>query len=158
MKKIILLSVSLTLLSQTLVSQDFNKLIKEFSKTEGVEKIKLDGVVFWLAKAFMPQDAKNEVTKMLKSVEVFMSENVETQQIKDFTSKLKNIKDNNGFETLTTVKDGRDNIIVVLERKKKTITSMLVFLTDETDIMIVRLKGKIKEANIDKLINQYTKD
>ncbi|MDR2823874.1 MAG: DUF4252 domain-containing protein [Prevotellaceae bacterium] len=150
-----LIITSVFLLCQISNAQNINGFVKNFEKTEGVEKIKVGGVLFAIAKMFIPKDARNAVTKKLTSVEILMSDTFNSEQILGFLNELRSIPSKNGYESLVYVRDGEDNINVVFERKKEIIKSIIVFIVDESDICIVRLKGKFKDSDISDLINQY---
>jgi hypothetical protein len=158
MKKVFMLFLGLFLMFQISVAQNINKFIDEFAKTEGIERIKIGGILFQASKLFIPAEAKNSVVKKLTSVEVLATGNITPESMAKFAKKFANFKDGNGFETLIKVKDGGDNVTVFAERKGDIIKSLTIFVIDEEDIVVVRIKGKIKDADIAKLVDEYAKN
>jgi hypothetical protein len=154
MKKVLVLFLGIFLMCQASVAQDIETFVKDFSKTEGVEHIRVGGLLF---KLFIPKNSEEAILRKLTSVEVFMCDEINMAMHTKFLNDLANFKDGKGFEMLVKVKEGNDNVTVFAERKKDIIKSLTIFVADEEDIIVVKLNGKIKDSDIAALVNKYAK-
>lgn len=147
----------MVLMCQISAAQDIEKFVKDFSETKGVMHIKVGGVLFNIGKLFISKEDGGEVMKKITSIDIFTSENTTLALKENFLNDLAKFKDGKGFEMLVKVKDGSDNVTIFAERKKDFIKSLIIFVADQEDIVIVKLNGNIKDSDISALVNQHTK-
>ncbi|MDR0824432.1 MAG: DUF4252 domain-containing protein [Prevotella sp.] len=156
MKKYLICLVLVIALSQTAYSQSVDKLLNTVSKAENVDKVKIGRFLMFLGKSFggvgnMP------VVRGVHSMEVYDMSSCATNLRRNLTDQIGKLKDGEGYETLISVKDKKDNVRILMKKKKDVISDMVILCLSDDDPAIVRFSGKIKEADIAELVQKYDK-
>lgn len=156
MKKYIFSLVLISLISISGYSQNIDQLMKKVSNTESIEKVKINGFMMSLAKTFggtkdMP------VARGVKSMEIFTLSNNDSHLKDDFIKLFNNTKDEKGYETLIFVKDKEEGIRIMVKKDKDIINNMIFLCMDKDEPTIIRFSGKIKEKDIQELVDKYNK-
>lgn len=163
MKKITLLVCLFTtlLISPCLYAEDIENVIVDITKEKNVDNVKVGGFLMGCAKLFGGASITGKEGKLVKSISSVQAINLDCNDAEKkahYISRMKKLKDNNGFETLMRVKDNEDNVYIALKREKDKITSFYVMNVDNESIAIVKITGNFKQEDIDNLINDYSKD
>lgn len=156
MKKVILclvLSLSLSLSSH---SQKVDHLLKKVSQTESTEKVKINGFMLSLGKMF-GGTSNIPAVKGINSLEVYTISDNDFDLKKDFTELFNNSKNGGDYETLIFAKDKGEGIRILIKKKKDIIENMVLLCMDENEPTIIKLSGKIKEKDLEDLIDKYNK-
>lgn len=150
MKKYILILISI-LVCQAGNSQTMDDLFKEFTKTEQVKHVKIhydeiNNLGIKQIKVTTPDIGIN-------AIEILHSEGCSPKAKKRFTKAIRELDDPR-FETIVTFneKDSRSKVLVRVE--DETIRELVILRTgsgNDNDNLI-RIKGKIKSSDIDKMI------
>ncbi|MDR1652842.1 MAG: DUF4252 domain-containing protein [Prevotellaceae bacterium] len=156
MQKLIVVFVLIFAVNPANRAQQIDKFMKSFAKTEGVVHFKMDGSLPSVAKMLIGESACNAVDKKFKSVEILSSKNADSKQIKKFISAVNKLSGSKGYEPLMAVCDGSKNVNIVLEKDKDLIKSVIIFVSSDSGLSIIRLKGKISESDISELAKQHT--
>lgn len=156
MKKYIFSLVLISLISISGYGQNIDHLLKKVSNTENIEKVKINGFMMSLGKMFggvkdMP------VARGVKSMEIFTLSNNDSKLKDDFIKLFNNTKDEKGYETLIFVKDKEDGIRIMVKKDKDIIKDMIFLCMDKEEPAIIRFSGKIKEKDIEELVEKYNK-
>ncbi|WP_108821822.1 DUF4252 domain-containing protein [Dysgonomonas sp. Marseille-P4361] len=154
MKKFLICLVLISFVSLSGYSQGVDNLLKKASSDRNVEKVKVDGFMMFLGKMLGGMSDK-PVMKGIKSVEVFELSDGDAKLKSDFFNLFNNTKNEKGYETLIFVKDKEDGIRILMKKEKDIIKDLVLLCKDEKEPVIIRFTGKIKEQDIDKLVNQY---
>lgn len=143
-------------LSLNSYAQDVDQFLKNVSKTENIDRVKIGRFMMTLGKAIggvsdMP------VTRGVHSLEVYDLSCCNNNLRKDFARQINNLEDGNGYETLLMAKSKGDNVRIMIKKKKDIISDMVILCMDDNDPAIIKLSGKIKEKDIAELVNKYDK-
>ena len=145
MKKYMAILVMM-LLCQAGYSQNIDKLFNEFSGKENVNRISIGKVMMKLSSMFTE-------TMGVDGIEILAFDDC-TSDVKESLNKaIRNLKDSR-FETLVTSNenDSRTRILVRIDQK---MIRELVVLSTGTSNALIRIKGKIKPSDIEKVVKEH---
>ncbi|MDR2841329.1 MAG: DUF4252 domain-containing protein [Paludibacter sp.] len=154
MKKIAILIISALIFSQSAAAQDINSIIRKISRADGVERIAIGGFLFAVGKTFLPNEAKNDVMKRISGVEIISSENNADVNVK-LIDALKNFSGNKEFDVLVKIKDGDESVLIISEKKKDHIKSLIIIAMEGNELNIVKVKGDIRKSDIEQLMADF---
>lgn len=139
-------------------------LIKKYHNAEGVEKFKMGSFLLWLGRVIANASSDGdeeiiEVAKFIKnisSIEIIDLEGCSTETQAEFNqdSKKNNIQD---YEILTRIKDSEDNLSILIKRKKKYVSELLI-ISAGSGPAIIRIKGKITQNELKKFIKNISSE
>lgn len=137
-------------------AQNIDQFLKNVSKTENIDRVKIGRFMMTLGKAFggvsnMP------VARGVHSLEVYDLSCCNSNLRKDLAKQINNLKDGGGYETLLMTKSDEDNVRIMIKKKKDVISDIVILCMDDSDSAIIKLSGKIKESDIAELVNKYDK-
>jgi Domain of unknown function (DUF4252) len=145
MKKYMAILVML-ICSQAGFSQSIDKLFREFSNKENVNRVTIGNVMMKLSSMFTE-------TMGVEGIEVFEM-NECTKEVKEkLKEAVRNLKDSR-FETMVTSKEN-ENRTRILIRIDQDMIRELVVLTTGKDNALIRIKGKIKPSDIEKVVKEH---
>lgn len=149
MKKYIAIFV-LLLTCQVGYSQKYSvdALFKEFADTKNSEKVKIGGLMMSFAGMFTE-------TMGVKGVEVYAFDECD-QKVKDkFNKAIRNLNDSS-YETMISSNDenGRTKVLVKIE---DDIIHELIVISSGNSAALVRVKGKIKPSDIERIAQKHGK-
>jgi len=149
-RKIITVMLALLLIGPVMYSQkNVDQLFKEFSKEKGVTHVGIGKIVMSFASMFTD-------VMGVDGVEVFSFEEC-SQQVKERLNKeIASMKDTR-YETMVSVNEENQRTKILVKIENETIRELIV-LTSGDDAALVRIKGKIKPSDIEKVINNNTKN
>ena len=149
MKKYMLI-LMLILICQAGKSQTMDDLFNEFTKTEQVKHVKIH---YDEIKELGIKQIKVTTPDMgIKAIEILHTEGCTPKTKKRFTKAIRELDDTR-FETIVTFneKDNRCKVLVRVEGE--TIRELVLLRTGgNDDDNLIRIKGKIKSSDIDKMI------
>lgn len=116
--------------------------VSKFSERTRVERVNLGGFAMKLGRLFSE-------TYGVSHVDVFSLSECSESDKQQFHEAMSSLKDNN-YETMVSTKDKGEHTKILVKMKKDYIEELLV-LTSGDSPAIVRLKGKIKPSDIEKL-------
>ena len=158
MKKIF---VSLLLIGSfgfQLHSANTENVIRQFSESKDVYRIRIGRVGVFLLKIFNSDAESRSYAKGLKSLEISTLKDNCTKEKKDkYQDNLRALQDDENYATLLTVKDGNDNVRIMMKKEKDVIRELIIIVCDTEDIALIRMKGKIKESDLGTTIAQFDK-
>lgn len=127
--------------------KNINQIFNEFSTHASANKVRIGGIMMKIAGVF--QD-----TMGVESIDILNFGDCDSDTKERFTQAIKSLKDSS-FETLVNANENGERTKVML-RIKDEIIHELVVLTSGNDPTMVRIKGKIKKSDIDKLVNEHS--
>ena len=140
--------LALILICQAGNSQTMNDLFKEFSKIEQINHVKIGNITMKLAGMFTE-------TMGVNGIEVLEFGDCKREIKERFEQAIKELKDPN-FETMVTSNEkGRRTKVLI--RIENDMIRELVVLTSGSSNALVRIKGKIKPSDIDKVMKEHGK-
>lgn len=138
--------LALLLISQVGFSQNMNELFNTFADREDVTHITVGPIMMKLGSLFTK-------TMGVKSIEVLELSECNQQAKDDLVKAIKELKDPH-FETLVTANEPDSRTKVLVRIDKKVIRELIV-LTTGNDNALIRIKGKIKPEDIDKIVEDH---
>lgn len=157
MKKSILTLVLLIFLVPVARAHDLSRLIKKVERAENVEKLKVSGFLLTLGKVLGAASDLPDTVQNLSKIEVYDLSNCHASIKKELTQEIEKISSDKEYETLLQVKEKKERIKILLKRKKNTINELLILVADHQNSSIIRLRGKIKQKDLNALIAAYGK-
>jgi len=151
MKKILWITLFVSVLSVNAFSQTeytIDKLFSEFGVEKNIERVKINGFVMTFANFFSD-------TKGVTGIEACNFENCEDAVKQRFNEAIRQIKDN-GYETMVSTSEGGAKTKILVKIKDDVIHELVV-LKGGDDPTLVRIKGKIKREDIQKIANENSK-
>lgn len=138
--------LTLILICQAGNSQTMNQLFNEFSNIEQINHVKIGNITMKLASVFTE-------TMGVDGIEVLEFGDCGNDIKERFAKAIKELNDPD-FETMVTSneKDSRTKVLVRIE--KEMIREMVVLTTGNSNAL-VRIKGKIKPSDIEKVMNDH---
>lgn len=95
----------------------------------------------------------NKLIEKLDQIDILTAENKNAkQQIKIVIEN--EIAKNKTYEMLMSVKDGTDNIIFYAEKEKNTFKSLIMYVIDDEDCTLIRIKGNFTAEDIQGIIKK----
>jgi len=128
---------------------DAKELFKNFSNRKNVEKVSLGMVPMKLVGLFTN-------TMGVNRVEVLSLENCSQEVKEEFEKAVRGFKSTE-FETLVSTNENGENTKVLVCIKKDAIRELLVLTTGD-DPALVRIQGKIKPSDIEKVTQKHERN
>ncbi len=122
-----------------------NQLFKEFSKEKATTKVSIGKIMMSFAGMFGD-------TMGVDGIEVLEFSSCDQDTKDKFSKAIRSLKDS-AFETMINSNENGSRTKVLVRIKEDTIHELVV-LTSGDDPAMVRIKGKIKKSDIEKLVAQ----
>ena len=134
-------------------AQNTDAIYNEFKDVKGVESVSVSPFLMKFARLFMDSDDKNNpLIKGTHSVKVLDLEDCTKDIKKQFTQKVSQLE-HNGYETWMQVKEDGENVKIIAKMEDQMIRELLVLTTGNDDCALVLIKGKIKQEDIQAIID-----
>lgn len=163
MKKLIVLIsiIAVTFTTSNLYAENIENIFADIAKEKKAENVKVGGLLMSFAKMFADNDKGDEgarIMKCINSIQVIDLDCKDLSKRAHYMSRMNRLNDEKGFETLVRVKDKEDNVRIMLKRKGDNIKGFYIINVDDSSISGVKILGNFKQEDIDRLINDYSKD
>lgn len=146
MKKYIAILI-LILSCQAGYSQSMDKLFNDFSKQENVTRVTFGPFLMKIGSLFTE-------TMGVNSIEVLSFEECGSTVKDNLRTAIKKLKDPN-YETMVNSNEKGSRTKVMVRIDKDVIRELVILTTDGGDDALIRIKGKIKPSDIEKVINDH---
>ena len=146
MKKYIAILI-LILFCQAGYSQSMDKLFNDFAKQKNVTHVTVGPFLMKISSMFTE-------TMGVSSIEVLSFEECGSNVKENLRTAIKQLKDPN-FETMVTSNEGGSHTKVMVRIDKEMIRELVVLTTDGGDDALIRIKGKIKPSDIERVVNDH---
>ena len=144
-KKILLILLALLLVSPVMHSQkSVNQLFNEFSKEKGVIHVNVGNITMTIASLFTDLMG-------VRGVEVYSFDECDQSVKERINSAIAALKDEK-YETVVSVNEEKERTKILMKLKDESIREIVV-LTSGDEPAMIRIKGKIKPSDIEKVIN-----
>ena len=152
-------TIALMLVMQTVWAGNVNDVFNEFKKTEHADYVSVSPFLMKLGKLLVKHEDKEayDIIRHINSVQVLDLEDCSTAVKQRFARSIA-LLDHDGYETMMRVNDEGEKVNILAKTKRGVIREMLIVCNGPEDCVLVRIKGKIKESDIDKLVEQHTGD
>ncbi|MDH6305974.1 hypothetical protein M2459_002985 [Parabacteroides sp. PF5-5] len=148
MKKKLLVIAMLALVCQLGYGQmSVSQLFSDFSKHAGTDKVNIGKMTLKLAGIFTD-------TMGVDGIEILSFGECGNEVKEQFTNAIRNLKDSSYETMINANEDGKRTKVMLLI--KDDMIRELVVLTSGSDAAMVRIKGKIKKSDIEKLVNEHS--
>lgn len=138
--------LALIAISQTGFSQTMNQLFDSFSKQDHVTKVTMGKFIMKLSSVFTE-------TMGVDGIEVLDLDECGEKVKENFSNAIRDLKDPT-FETMVTSNE-KDSRTKVMIRIDKEMIRELVVLTTGKENALIRIKGKIKPSDIEKVVKNH---
>lgn len=128
-------------------AQSVNQLFDDFSNQEHVTHVKFGPFLMKLSSLFTE-------TMGVKSIEVLAFDECDRTVREKLYDAIRNLKDPD-FETMVTSNEEGSRTKIMVRIDKEMIRELLILTAEETDGALVRIKGKIKPSDIQRVINDH---
>ena len=146
MKKYIAILI-LILFCQAGYSQSMDKLFNDFAKQDNVTRVTVGPFLMKISSMFTG-------TMGVSSIEVLSFDECGSTVKENLRTAIKQLKDPN-FETMVTSNEGGSRTKVMVRIDKEMIRELVVLTTDGGDDALIRIKGKIKPSDIERVVNDH---
>lgn len=146
MKRYIAIITCLVVCQVTLAQKSVDQLFSEFSKEKSVVSVHLGKVMLGLASLFTE-------TMGVNGVEVLEFEDCSPDVKNRFVTSIKELKDPK-FETMVTSNENDCRTKVLVRIEEEMIREMVVLTTGNSNAL-VRIKGKIKPSDIERVMKKH---
>jgi len=124
--------------------KNVNKLFNDFAKEKEVTRVGVGKFTMTLTGLFTD-------VMGVKEVEVLSFEDCKQSVKEKLNKRIASLKDD-GYETLLSVNNETERTKILLKLKDETIQELIVMTSGDSPALI-RVKGKIKPSDIEKIIN-----
>jgi hypothetical protein len=125
--------------------KNVNQVFNEFSDYATANKVSIGGFMMKIAGMF-------EDTMGVEKIDILNFDNNDNRTKERFSEAIRNLKDPS-FETMINSNENGERVKVMVRIKDEVIRELVV-LTSGNDPVMVRIKGKIKKSDIEKIISQ----
>ena len=146
MKKYIAILI-LILFCQAGYSQSMDKLFNDFAKQDNVTRVTVGPFLMKISSMFTE-------TMGVSSIEVLSFDECGSNVKENLRTAIKQLKDPN-FETTVTSNEGGSHTKVMVRIDKEMIRELVILTTDGGDDALIRIKGKIKPSDIERVVNDH---
>lgn len=138
--------LAMMLICQAGFGQNMDKLFNEFSGKENVTRVTVGKVMMKLSSMFTE-------TMGVEQIEVLAFEECSANVKENLETAIRNLKDPR-FETMITANEEGSHTRIMI-RIDQNIIRELVVLTSGNDSALIRIKGKIKPSDIEKVVKEH---
>jgi len=143
-KRIVFIVLTFFCLCQAMHSQkSVDQIFKEFSKEKGVVHVGIGKFTMTLASLFTD-------VMGVDGVEVYSLEECDSSVKERLNSAIASLKDRN-YETMVSVNEEKERTKILVKTEGDSIRELIILTTGD-DAALVRIKGKIKPSDIEKVI------
>lgn len=158
MKKLLLLGIVWLSLLGTGFAQSlkFSQLCDKYKGKEGVETFRLNGFVTWLASFFVKAEEPGiaSLVRSCSSCEILMYDGSNGRHLsKDVESFIRS----NALEELLTVQQQKEKVKIYVGEHKKNIRQVFIIVGEDSEMVLVHVKGKFSMAKVRELIKSVEK-
>ena len=159
MKKVIILACTAFLFVTFSHAQNLDKIVKAFESNKEVEhqnitKEMLSMISSQTDSAAMLKNESFDFFKRIEKMDVFTLEDYKEKKAGSLIKAMDNYKDGNGFETLISVNEDDDRVRIVAHKEGETISEIAIMVRDESDIVLVRIVGKMTSDDLTKILDE----
>ena len=134
-------------------AQNIDAVYNEFKDVKGVESVSVSPFLMKFARLFMDsEDKNNPLIKGTHSVKVLDLEDCTKDIKKQFTQRVNQLQ-HNGYETWLHAKKDGENVKIIAKKEDQVINELLVLTTGNDDCALVLIKGKIRQEDIQAIID-----
>jgi type 1 fimbria pilin len=144
-KKIIGIAIIAFICQAGYGQKSVNQVFNEFSGYADANKISIGGFMMKIAGMF-------EDTMGVEKIDILNFNDCDNDTKKRFSEAIRSLKDPS-FETMINSSENGERVKVMVRIKDETIHELVV-LTSGNDPTMVRIKGKIKKSDIERIISQ----
>lgn len=138
-------------------ANDFSDLFDEFRKEQHADYVSVSPIMMKMARMFTPADEGGDFLQRIHSVRVLDLEECSSETKQRFNQRIDKIN-TKGYEEMMRVKDEGELVRIFVKQEKDVIREMIILCAGKNDCTLVALTGKIRQKDIDKIIDQQIKE
>jgi len=143
-KRIVFIVLTFICLCQVMHSQqNVDRIFKEFSKEKGVVHVGIGKFTMTFASLFTD-------VMGVDGIEVYSLEECDSSVKERFNSAIASLKDKK-YETMVSVNEEKERTKILVRTEGESIRELIILTTGDNPAL-VRIKGKIKPSDIEKVI------
>ena len=138
-------------------AKDLSDLFDEFKKEQRADYVSVSPLMMKVARLFTPAADGGEILQRIHSVRVLDLEECSSEVKQRFNCEVNKIG-TGSYEEMMRVKDEGDLVRIFVKQDKDIIREMVILCAGENDCTLVALTGKIRQKDIDEIVDQQIKD
>lgn len=154
MKKIILVVIT-ALFALTVSADDVDQLLDKYKKYPKAEYLHVPKIMMKMGLAFSKDDmdkGTENIASKISSMSILDLEDC-NRDVRDSFMKEINRLQQSGYEPLVKVNNGNQKVSILLRQGGNHIKEILIVNSETDGCQLIQFKGKIRQEDIEKLIN-----
>lgn len=157
MKRFALTCVMILLTLAAGQAKDLSDLFDEFKNEQRADYVSVSPIMMKVARMFTPAGEGGEIMERIHSVRVLDLEECASEVKQRFNREINGISTDD-YEEMMRVKDEGETVRIFVKQDKDVIREMVILCAGGDDCTLVALTGKIRQKDIDKIIDQQIND
>ncbi len=113
----------------------------KYKNTENIVNVNIQGWILKMVATFSDEDdMPKDLIRKISHLRVLVFEDGNPISKKEYKNLLSDVK-NDKFETLLTVRDGKDNVHLLVREEREIITDAIVLVRSDNEFVLVSLEG-----------------
>ena len=156
MRKNLLFLAIFLLLSTVANAQSVESIMRNVQNADDVTRVRVGSLLMSMGRTAARMSG-NPIPN-ISSVEVYDLSASSARFRQGLINDMLQLRDGNGFETLMQVRDGGDNVRIMMRSdRNNTIRELVFFVISDDSPAVIRISGRIRESEIADLISQHTR-
>jgi hypothetical protein len=156
-KNIIISLLLLTVCTSASAKGDVDDIFRQFRNIDNAEYVHIPKLLLKFAQKQDKDDKEcSEMLSKISSIKVLSIDKCKGSVRKDMAKRVSDLC-NDGYEELIRANDDGDKVLIYTKNEGDMIKELIIFAGDDEDTALVKICGKIKQKDIDKLVDENTK-
>lgn len=138
-------------------AKDFSDLFDEFRTEQRADYVSVSPLMMKMARMFTPAREGGEILHRIHSVRVLDLEECAPEVKQRFNREIDGIS-TKGYEEMMRVKEEGELVRIFVKHDKDIIQEMVILCVGHDDCTLVALTGKIRQKDIQKIVDEQLKD
>lgn len=148
---LLLMAIAIPSFGQT---KAVKKFYKKYKNTENVTNVNIEGWILKMVATFADdEDLPKDIIRKISHLRILVFEEGNPVSRYEYNQLISEVKSDD-FETLLTVRDGKDNVELMIRENAESITDALLFVRSTDEFVLLSLEGAfslndLKNLNLD---------
>lgn len=157
MKRFVLTCMTILLTLVAGQAKDISDLFDDFKKERHADYVSVSPFMMKMAGMFASASDGGEIMQGIHSVRVLDLEECSSSVKQRFNREVNDVNVSD-YEEMVRVKDEGELVRILVKQDKDIIREMVILCTGGDDCTLVALTGKIRQQDIDKIVDRQIKD